>query len=157
MIIMFYNMYYKPTIKSFFSSLVWNFSLAIAAAIITFFGYGTYPRIIIVLDVIVGIIVFVMLVQTIVVHCNKIYVDDACLMTSGLLNTTKMRWEEITSATLLERKNAMSRTDHLLILAGRNNLISYNTSVLSTQDEDTVLKKIMSKTNLVIKEDKPSI
>lgn len=151
-------MYYKPSIKSLFGSLVWDFSIAFMAAIITFFGYKAHPRIIVALDIIAGLVVLVMLLQTINVYCTKIYIDDHCIMTSSPLCTTRIQWGEVTGTLLRERKNAMSRTDHLLILKSRDgNIILYNTSTLSPQDEEAVLAKVRSMVRLDVKEDRPAM
>lgn len=150
-------MWYKPSIKSLFGSLVWDFSIALLAALMTFFAYESHPRIVLVLDIIAGMMVFVLLIQTIYVHCNKIYIDNRCVMTSSPLCTIRIQWEEVTSALLRERRNAMSRIDHLLVLQGGNSLICYNTSTLDPRDEEALLNNVRLMVRLDVKEDKPSV
>ena len=150
-------MHYRPTIKSFFGSLVYDCWILFLAAILTFFAYRTCPRIILVFDIIAVVITLVLLTQTIFVHCTKIYLDDERVITSSPLSRTEIYWQDVTEAILYERRNIMSRTDHLLLLRTRNSMISCNTSTLDPSDEERVLGMVRSKTNLAVRRSRPSV
>lgn len=68
-----------------------------------------------------------------------------------------IRWQDIISRELRERKNLMSRTDRLLVIKAADHVLLFNTSTLSKKDEDDVLKTVAGKGPLLIKKDKPTI
>ena len=76
---------------------------------------------------------------------------------SGPLIKVSIKWEDIVSAVLRERENAMSRTDHLLVIKSTDKMLSYNTSTLSDEDDRKVIEIVGKKTNLVVQKDKPTI
>lgn len=153
-------MEFRPSLKSFFGSLLWSFSPIIVAGIVTYFMYEsvTWKWFLLASGGLMALLSLFLVTQSIYVHLNKIYLDDYCIRTSGPLCTIELRWQSIASASLRERVNAASRTDHLLILQDHNGrILSFNTSTLSPTEEGIVLRRVGEKTNLRVQRDSPSL
>ena len=150
-------MIYKPTFKSFCGSILYNSTLLLGAAIFTYFVWERSKTTVWLVDGITVLFFIFLLLQAISVHLKKLYIDDRGIATLGPLNKTGIEWNQITSAVLRERKNAISRTDRLLIVTSMSHLLVYNTSILRPTDESEVLEMVKRRTNLVTKVDKPSI
>jgi len=153
-------MEFKPHAKSFFSSLVWALSPVITASIVTYFIYDSaaWKWLLWVADGFMALLSLFLLQQNIYVHLQKIYLDDYCIKVSSPLCTTELKWQDIVDALLRERINAMSGTDHLLILRSYGgHMLLFNTSTLDLKDEEIVLKKVREKTDLKVQRDSPSL
>ena len=101
---------------------------------------------------------FFLLLQTIFVHLQTLYFDEYCIKTVSPLGIIELKWQDISDALLRERVNAISRTDHLLILKTYDGqMLTFNTSTLSPEDENFVLGKIARMVNLKVHRDAPSI
>ncbi|MBI5222839.1 hypothetical protein HY990_00290 [Candidatus Micrarchaeota archaeon] len=150
-------MEYRPTFASFIGSSLYGFSPAITVATAMYFLLEPARWIMWVASGAMLILSLHLTVQTICVHLQKLYVDDYCIRVSGPMLKAVIQWKDVVSAVLRERENLMSRTDHLLIIKSVNHMLSYNTSVLSKEDEKEVLEMVTKMTRLVIQRDKPSI
>lgn len=150
-------MKFRPTQKSFLASLVWALLPVILASIVTYFMYESAHWFLWVADGFLALLSFFLLIQSISVHRQAIYLDDYCIRTSSLLSTTEMKWCDIIKKMLRERANAMSRTDRLLILESSNDILMFNISTLSPEDEEKVLAMVRKKIDLEVHKDSPSI
>jgi hypothetical protein len=149
---------FNPSKKSFFKSLLLDFSPVITASVVTYCVYESAHWFLWVLDAGMVLLSLHLTLQTIVVHCKKLYIDEMYIITSSPLAKISFRWSEIAEAVLRERRNVMSRVDHLLMLRSQTGrLLVFNTSTLSPEDEDRALAKVKEKTNLIVYQDKPSI
>ena len=150
-------MEYRPTFSSFAGSTLYGLSPAILAAIVIYFWGDSLRLIMWVLSGFMVLLSLFFFLQSIFVYLQKVYLDDYSISVSGPLMKISIRWEDIVSAVLRERENAMSRTDHLLVLKSAGNMLTYNTSTLSDEDDRKVLEIVGKKTNLVVQKDKPTI
>lgn len=153
-------MEFKPSLKSFLSSLLWDFSPIIVAGMVTYFMYDSvaWKWLLLAADGFMALLSLFLSVQNVYVHLQKIYLDNYYIRTLSPFYTIELRWPDIVSALLRERVNAMSRTDHLLVLQGRNGrMLTFNTSILNPEDEEIVLKKVREKTDLKVQRDGPSL
>lgn len=153
-------MEFKPSPRSFFGSLLLDFSPVIVAIIVTYFMYDSvaWKWLLWVADGFMALLSLFFLQQSIYVHLKKIYLDDHCIRTSSPLCVIELNWLNVTSAILRERINAMSRTDRLLMLQSNDGrILIYNTSTLNPEDEEIVLQKVREKTNLIVHRDSPSM
>jgi predicted Na+-dependent transporter len=150
-------MEYKPTFTSFMSSLLYDLSPAIIAAIVMYFIADSARWIMWVASWIMVAFSLYLLLQTTFVHMRRLYLDEECFRVSSPLSTVEIRWSDVFSAVLRERENVISRTDHFLILQSSRHVIGFNTSTLSKEDEKTVLEVVSRKTPFVIQMDKPAI
>jgi len=153
-------MEFRPSKKSFFVSLLWALSPLIVAGIVTYFMYESiaWKWLLWIANGVTVLFSLYLLVQSIYVHLETLYLDNYCIRTSSPLVTIELKWEDIVNALLLERINAISRTDHLLILQSYDDrVLLFNTSTLDPKDEEIVIRKVKEKTNLEIQRDSPSI
>lgn len=153
-------MEFKPCTKSFLNSLLLSLLPVTVAGIGTYFMYDsvTWKWLLWVADGFMGLLSLYLLMQSIHVHLQTLYLDDYCIRTSNPLCTIELEWQYIVNALLRERVNAISGTDHLLILQSHNgHMLLFNTSTLNPKDEDIVLQKVREKTNLKAQRDSPSI
>lgn len=151
-------MFYKSSFKSVVASALFALWPVGTAALVTFFLWNPDRKVL--LFAIGGLQVLLscfLLLQAVLVHCNKLWLDERVIRVTGPLTATQMGWAEIVSALLRERVNAISRTDRMLVLRSRNDQLIFNTSVLSPEDEEAVLQIIRARTQLVVQRDKPSI
>lgn len=134
---------FKPTLRSFIRSLIWDISPAVTALVVTYFTYEKAGLIIIILGVLMGLFSLYLILQTIIVHLQKITLLDEGIFISGLGRPFGLRWSDIEKGTIRERHNIISGTDRLLILYSKNgHILSYNTSTLSKHDENIVLSEV---------------
>lgn len=151
-------MLYKPSFKSLAASVLFALWPVGTAALITYFFWNPNRKVL--LFALGGFQVLLsgfLLLQAVLVHCNKLWLDDGGVRVAGPLAATQMAWTEIASAILRERANAVSRTDRMLVLRSRRDQLIFNTSTLSPEDEEAALQIIRARTILVVQRDKPSI
>jgi hypothetical protein len=153
---------YKPSFKSFVSSLIWDFSLAIAGILGYHFSVDQSTAkfkvwfLFISLCVLCGISL-ILFTQTIYVFTRRIIIDDERISLSGISGTKTMRFDFVMNATLNERINQISRTDHLLKIVDRKGeVLIINPSTLSRSDEKDFIAFIGSRINLEVINDKPT-
>ena len=150
-------MVYRPSLKSLLASLLLAlWPLASAATLIYFLGDGK-SRVLWVGGGVMALFSLVLLVQAVFVHCQKIWIDERAIRVTGPRVDTRIAWSEIVNATIRERVNAISRTDRLLTIHSQNRKLVFNTSTLSSPDEEEVLGQIRSRTRLFVQRDKPTI
>lgn len=135
-------MEYKPTFASFVGSSLYGFSPAILAVIVVYFWGDSLRLIIWILSGFMILLSLFFFLQSIFVYLQKVDLDDYSITVSGPLLNVSIQWEDIVSAVLRERENAMSRTDHLLVIKSASNMISYNISTLSEEDDRKVLGSV---------------
>jgi hypothetical protein len=150
-------MEYKPTFKSFISSSLYGLSPAITAVIVMYFIADSAKLIMWVISGVMVIFSFFLFLQSFFGHLQKLFLDENHIYFSSPFRKVEMKWSDIVSAVLRERENAVSRTDHLLILNSSQDIIAFNTSTLSDKDEKDVLQMVNKKTNLVTQRDKSTI
>lgn len=137
------NRTYKPTLRSFVSSLVWDFSLVAVATVATYFQHDRLGILIWIADGIVGLLFLFMLVSTLNVHLQSITVDERGLRRQGPIAETSIEWRSVVSARMLERRNFISGADRLLIVqSAHGDILTFNTSTLSTADEAQLLSEV---------------
>jgi hypothetical protein len=66
----------------------------------------------------------------------------------------RIRWSEVISAILRERRNAARRDDRLLVIQSRTAKIDFVTSTLTEEDEAQVLAMVDKHTRLVRAQDR---
>jgi len=136
---------FKPTMRSFIRSFIWTISPAVTALLLIYirFRYEKTGLISILLGVLGGLSSLYLILQTIIVHLQKITLLDEGIFISGLGRPFGLRWSDIEKATLRERHNIISGTDRLLVLYSKNGLRwAYNTSTLSKRDEKILLSEV---------------
>lgn len=150
-------MEYRTSFRSFLGSLVYDLSPAAIAALVMYFVGGSAPYLLWVASGLMLLFSLLLVLQSLVVFRNRLYLDEVGIAVAGLLSRRAMRWSEVTGATLRERKNAVSRTDRLLVLESRDRMLSYVTSTLSPPEEEAVLAEVGRRTRVVVYQDKPTI
>lgn len=150
-------MKFKPCLSSFFSSMLLAISLILTASIVTFFLVSKISWWLWVLDIIMCLFSLLLIAQAIYVHFQVLEIYDDFLILKTPLFAIQMHWHEIQSAVLRERKNAMSRTDRLLIVSSSKSMLNFNISTLNIVDEGKILKIVKSKIHLEIIQDSPCI
>lgn len=148
---------YKPTFTSFIGSFLYDISPAMTAAVITYFLSDSIHWTMWIASGLMIILSLYLITQSIFVHFRRLYLDDNFIGVSGPMLKVAIRWQDIISRELRERKNLMSRTDRLLVIKAADHVLLFNTSTLSKKDEDDVLKTVAGKGPLLIKKDKPTI
>lgn len=151
-------MLYKPSFESIVRSTMFALWPVGTAALVTYFFWNPDRKVL--LLTLAGLQVLLsgfLLLQAVLVHCNKLWLDERGIRVAGPIIATQMAWAEIASALLRERVNAVSRTDRMLVLRSKSNQLIFNTSVLNPRDEEAVLQAIRARTNLVVQRDRPSI
>ena len=135
---------FKPTLRSFIRSLIWDISPIVTASLVTYFMHDKAESIvIIIIDVIAVLFSLYLILQTIIVHLQKITLLNEGIFISGLGKPFGLRWSDIENATLRERHNLISGTDRLLILYSKTGIRwAYNTSTLSKRDENILLSEV---------------
>jgi hypothetical protein len=127
-----------------------------AATAIYFFG-DSGSRVLWIGGGIMAFFSLVLLVQAVFVHRQKIWIDERAIRVTGPTFDTRIEWSEIVNATIRERVNAISRTDRLLRIHSQDQQLIFNTSTLSSPDEEQLLDQIRCRTRLFVQRDKPTI
>ena len=150
-------MLYKPTMSSFLGSAAFSLIPAATAGTVTFFMWEKASALLLAAGVLMGILSLILLLQDVMVHLRRLHVDELSVSVVGPLLRERIKWTEVAGAVLKERKNAMTRTDHLLIIRSAPKLLSFNTSTLSQNDEENLLAFVRSKVPVVVEGDKPAL
>lgn len=150
-------MEYRPSLASFLGSLLYRLSPAATAGLVLYLSGPAARTLIWVLSALMGLFAVFLGLQTVLVHLNRLFIDETGVQVRGPLSDIRSRWEDIHHATLRERENAVSRTDHLLILMGPKIYLNYPTSILSPQDEASVLEEVRKRKKLVVLQDRPTV
>lgn len=148
---------FQPARSAALRSLVIAVSPALVAAIMValvgphmrLFGWAA--------SVVSAIVTVYLVIQTASVFASRIVVDERGIAMIGPLGRTAIAWAEVGQAVLRERVNALTRTDHMLVLTGGRNKLICHPSTLSRQDEDRLLTHVRSHVTLIVQRDKPSI
>jgi hypothetical protein len=150
-------MEFRASFISFMRSAFYSLLPTITSGTLIFFLPHPIPllaKIAFIISLIISVFLFP---QSIFVHLQKLYLDEENICVSNIFRATNIRWVNVYSAVLRERENVISRTDRLLILNSPRRNILFQTSILSTKDEELVLEMVRKKTKLVIKKDKKMI
>ncbi len=150
-------MVYRPTFSSFVESTLFGISPAILSLIVIYFWGDSLRLIMWILTGFMLLFSLVLFLQSVLVYSQKIQLDDNCISVTGILINNSIRWNDISSALLRERENAMSRTDHLLIIKSASQNLAYNISTLSEEDDREIIEIVKRKTNLVLQKHKGTI
>jgi hypothetical protein len=101
---------------------------------------------------------FLLCMQVVFVHLVRLELSPLGIRAVGPLSGAQwLSWDEISEATLRERRNPVSRTDHLLILKSPRTMLNYPLSVLPRPAEAAVLDELRLRTRLVVIQDRPAI
>src|ERR1035437_4858577 len=132
--------FFKPTLKSFLISIIYDLLPITIAIIVTIFmkkEISVYHKI---MNIIMGITSFVMLSNSVFVHLNHISIQDQGIILKSIGKPYCINWTLIKKAAIRERKTIYNRMDRLIILHLHNgNIISYPSSILSKRDENYIL------------------
>jgi hypothetical protein len=151
------KMVYKPSLKSFATSLVYDISPAGSVALVTYFVGNTAGLVFTILSGAMVLFSVVLVLNSVAVHLRKLYVNERGIAVRGMLSETAIPWASINRAVLRERKNAITRTDRLLIIESSYDLLSYVISTLSPDEEEKVLAVVRGKTQVVVYHDPQAI
>jgi hypothetical protein len=135
--------FYRPTLKSFLISLIYDL-LPITVAIIVTVSMKkentVYHK---VLNVIMAITSIIMFITTLFAHLNRISIQDQGIFLKRFKKPYYIAWGSIEKANIRERKTLYNGKDKLLILHLYNgNTVSYSISTLSKRHENIVLLEI---------------
>ena len=152
------NHQFRPSFKSLIGSLAYSASPAAVVGMV-YYLKGSHQGVVIgTASVVMLLLAFVLCLQSIVVHLVRLEINPTGIrVVGGLSQAQWLRWERISEATLRERRNPASRTDHLLILKSAGVTLSYPLSVLSQSDELAVLDELHRRTRLAVIQDWPAI
>jgi hypothetical protein len=73
------------------------------------------------------------------------------------LTRVHLSWSDVRHAVLRERRNALTRTDHLLIIEGVGRSVTYPTSVLPELHEAQLLEAVRRHVPLVTRLDRAAL
>ncbi len=153
---------YKPKTSSLLASFVYDLSPAIIALIGYRFAHtGASARglgwLLVVATVGMCLLSFYLFIQTIAVHLRRVTIDEESISVTGLLGTTTVGFSSTVKAVLRERVNPVSRTDHLILIQSRTGeLLTFNSSTLSRDDEDDFLNELRKCVHLEVVRDRPA-
>lgn len=149
---------FKPTIRSFILSFIYDISPAVTAALVTYFTHGKAGLIIIIPSALMGLFSLYLILQTIFVHLQKITVLNEGILISGFRRPYGLRWTDVEKAEIRERHNIISGTDKLLILYSKyGHKIAYPISILSKNDQNNIDTEIRKKIPTSTKFDRPTL
>lgn len=148
----------KPTARSFFSSLLFDLSPCVVAAILTVFLIERMRIIVIIGDIISGLVALSALLTTISVHSRKVVVSESGLALCGLGGELSLAWSDVQKATLRERHNRFSGTDQLLVLTlNSGQMIPINPSVFSRSDRAFLIQEVRKRMPVAMHFDTPTV
>lgn len=148
---------FKPSFASFIRSVLYSLSPAITAAIMMYFLADSARFIVKILSGLMFLFSLYLLIQDFFVHLQRLYLDETRIRSKSLLTSITINWPDVVHAELRERENAISGTDHLLIIKSGYHQLVFNTSTLSKEHEKKVIEIVKQKCSLVIINDKPAI
>jgi hypothetical protein len=149
---------YHPTFRSFLSSISVSLSPAASAGFVVYVQWPEVGRILLFVSGLMGLFSVSLLLQDILVHLGTICVDDRGISLNGPLYVSPhVPWSNVRQATLRERRNALTRTDHLLIVEAAERSIVYPISVLSQSHEAQLLDVVRRHVPLVTHVDRATV
>jgi hypothetical protein len=149
---------FRPSFGSLLGSLAYAASPAIVVGVVHYLKGPNLGVLIWIASALMLIFAFVLCLQAVFVHLVRLEISPSGIRVAGGLSGVQwLRWEEIVEATLRERRNPVSRTDHLLILKSQRAMLNYPLSVLSQSDETAVLDELRRRTRLVVIQDRAAI
>ena len=148
-------MYFKPP-KSI---LVYGWCLwpLIVGGIATYFFYDNLLWVIICGDVFLGLLSLYILVSTVIAMLTQVYIDNLMIAKRSIIGNQAIHWDDVNDAFLYTRENGYSRADTMLILKGNEQLLTFNPSAFSPEDEKSIISFVRSKVDLLNKTGIPSI
>lgn len=98
------------------------------------------------------------LISDVVVYSSRIILLDEGILTRRLGTTSAIPWPAVMSVALRERKNAVTRTDHLLLFKLTNGgHQSFCASTLPPEEEQDLLARIRERFPVSVFQDKPTL
>jgi hypothetical protein len=151
-------MKYHPTFRSFLSSAAVSISPTATAGVVVYIQWPDVGRILLLLSGLMGLFTAMLLLQDILVHLATISVDDRGISVQGpLRGSSHVSWSNVRQTTLRERRNAVTRTDHLLIVEAGGHSVSYPTSALAESDEAQLLDVVRRHVPIVTRVDRAAV
>jgi hypothetical protein len=152
------NRRFYPSFRSFLGSLAFDFSPLVIVGAVYYFK-GSHTGILLgILSVVMIAISALQFLQTCIVHLVRLEIAPGGIRTKSALGPSmQMAWRDVIEATLRERKNPVSRTDHLLILRSAGGMMNYPLSILKRSEEAEVIEELQRRTRLGVVEDRPAI
>jgi len=149
---------FRTSFKSFLGSLAYSVSPAVVVGVVRYLKGPQLGVLIWIISALMLVYVFTLCLRDVLVHLVRLEINLTCIRVIGPFSQERLlRWEDISEATLRERRNAVSRTDHLLILKSRCTTLNYPLSVLSRPAESAVLDELRRRTRLLVIQDRPAI
>jgi len=134
---------FRPTLWSFVHSSLYRMTPAMTGAAIVYFFYEKNGAIAVVTAVLSALFCIYLLLQTIVVHTQRIYLLDDAIVISGIGRPYGIPWSEVEKAVVRERHNLLSGTDKLLVIVSRQGAqMAYPVSILSRDAQKHVLREV---------------
>jgi hypothetical protein len=150
-------MVYKPSLKSFVASLAYGLSPLGSVALVMYFVGHTAGLIFKILSGVMVLFSLMNVLSSAMVHLRKLYVTEMGIGVRGILSKTGTSWPDISRVVLRERKNALTRTDRLLIIESPYGVVSYVISTLAPEQEEHVLATVRARTEVVVYHDPHAI
>lgn len=148
---------FRPSLASFLGAAAYSLIPAATAGLGTYLLWEKRSTGLLVAGGLMAALSLFLLLQDVVVHLIQVEVDEGAISLIGPFGRSRMRWSEVEGAVLKERENAITRTDHLLILRSRTARIAFNASTLSEANEARFFDFMRQRINLVVERSKPSI
>lgn len=149
---------YHPSLGSFLGSIAYGASPAATAGVVLYLRGPESGNLLWIASLLMGLFALVLCLQAVFVHLNRLEMNERGIGVADPLTGSRwMRWEDVVDATLRERRNPVSRTDHLLILRSRSTMINYPLSILSRGAEEHVLAELRARTKLITIQDRPAV
>ena len=135
--------YFRPTLKSFLISLIYDLSPISVAIFGTVFIKGEITANHKISNIVMCIVSLILQLFSVYAHIYQISIQDHCIILKRFSKLYFISWTSIKQAVIRERKTFHKRNDRLLVLQLYNgNKVSYSTSTLSKQHENFVLLEI---------------
>jgi hypothetical protein len=148
---------FQPSWSAFLASMLLAFSPTIVAGLVLVLASSAMSWFGWVASGLMGLSTIYLVLQTLYVFTFRIYVDHRGLIVVGRLGRNGIEWHEVCQAVLRERVNAVSRTDHMLVLTGSDKNVVCHPSVLSPADEEQLLAFVREHVTVVVQRDRPTV
>ncbi|UCF67402.1 MAG: hypothetical protein JSV80_16785 [Acidobacteriota bacterium] len=148
---------YRPSRSGLFRSVLFSLLPAGVAAVVVWLAGSHMNWMGWVASGLMGLLTLYLFLQTVFVFATKIACDERGLAVLAPLGAIGILWSDVKRAVLRERVNALSRTDHMLVLTGSAKEVVCNPSVLAPEDEQRLLDCVRAHVTVIVQRDKPSI
>lgn len=148
---------YRPTLDSFLRSFIYGASPLIGIGLVYYFSDGKLRTPIWIGSGIMVLISLSFLLPAVFVHATWIEVGERGVRVGSLGRPVRIAWQEVTSALLRERENAVTRTDRMFLLDSADGRLIFHPSTLRPADEEALLAFIREHVRLVVQRDAPGV